>query len=389
MKTPTRILILIAAVSALTSCIKPDNMLTVINSDGSCYKEFSNNAGSDFILGNNLTEQNNFPVSVDSTWKISWKLEDSTKISTEFPLRQSAMDSIVASMPDEKDPKTSKIQKKKPVFDVVIRKDFKSVEEMGTNFKLRESHEWSKMKVKYSLDKKFRWFYTYYTYKETYPKIETNFKTPIDSFMTKEEATYWFTGEPNIFKGMNGIEIREAVGSIENKYNQWFGKNLWDNEFDILLSNFDLMETAPVSKDSLSRAKETIFNAKVKSDKDFNMEKLLNDYFKTKAFSIYWKNKESLLKKYEDNFDKQEFVALFTKEFNYKLCMPGRVTPKENVVMQGDTLSWKLTAYRMVYNDYVIEAESRKANVWAFILSGLIVVLAIGSFWYKPKRKIG
>jgi hypothetical protein len=42
----------------------------------------------------------------------------------------------------------------------------------------------------------------------------------------------------------------------------------------------------------------------------------------------------------------------------------------------------------MIYNDYVIEAESRKANLWAFIVSGLILALAIGSFWYKPKRKL-
>lgn len=388
MRTHTKILILFSAVCALTSCIEPDDMLTVINPDGSCYKEFSNSTGSDFILGKNLTDQNNFPVSVDSTWKITWKLEDSTKISTEFPLRQSALDSIAARMPDEKDPKTNKIQKKKPVFDVVIRKDFKTVKEMGANFKLKESHEWSKMKVKYSLDKKFRWFYTYYTYKETYPKIDTKFKTPIDSFMTKDEATYWFTGEPNIFKGMNGIEIREAVGSIEDKYNRWFGKNLWDNQFEILLDNYDLMATAPVSKDSLSRCKDKIFDDKVKDDKDFDMEKILNKYFKTKAFSIYWETKESPLKKYGDDFEKQEFISYFTKEFNFKLRMPGRITPKENVVMQGDTLNFKLTAYRMVYDDYVIEAESRKANVWAFIVSGLILALAIGSFWYKPKRKI-
>jgi hypothetical protein len=118
------------------------------------------------------------------------------------------------------------------------------------------------------------------------------------------------------------------------------------------------------------------------------MEKILNKYFKTKAFSIFWTNKESPLKKFEDNFEKLEFVSFFGKEFDYNLCMPGRIIPKENQVMQGDTLNFKLTAYRMIYNDYVIEAESRKANLWAFIVSGLILALAIGSFWYKPKRKL-
>ena len=386
MKTHTKVLIFLAAVCALTSCIEPDNMLTVINPDGSCSRTFSSNAGSNFMLGKDLSEQKQVPIDIDSTWKIAWRLEDSTEIHTNFPLRQSEYDSIAAGMPNEKDPGTHKIQKKQPVFLLTIRRDYKSVAELASTFKLNKSHAWSTMKVKYSLEKKFRWFYTYYTYKETYPKIETKFKTPIDSFMTKDEATYWFTGEPNIFKGMNGIEIREAVGSIENKYNRWFGKNLWDNQFEILLKNYDLMTTAPVSKDSLLRCKDKIFDDKVKDDKDFDMEKILNKYFKTKAFSIYWKTKESPLKKYGDDFEKQDFISYFRKEFNYNLCMPGHVTPKENVVMNGDTLSFKLTAYRMIYNDYVIEAESRKANIWAFIVSGLIVALTIGSFWYKPKK---
>lgn len=386
MKTYKILLLFLAAVCALTSCKEPDNMLTVINPDGSCYKEFSNTVGSDFMLGKNLSEQVYFPISVDSNWTVTWKLADSTRISSEFPLSQKSMDSIMALMPMEKDQKTNKFVKKKPVFDLMLRRQFKSVEEMGYTFRLNPLHKWSKIKVNYNLDKKFRWFYTYYTYTETYPKINTNFKTPVDSFMTKEEATFWFTGVPNIYKGMNGIEIREAIGSLEDKYNEWFAKNLWDNEFEVLLANYDKMKNPPVTLDSLVRSKDPIFVSKVRDDIDFNMEKVLNGYFKTKAFSIFWETKESPLKKHEKDFEEQEFVALFTKAFNYQLCMPGRLNLKENVVVNGDTLNWKLTAYRMLYHGYEIQAESRKANIWAFIVSGLILALAIGSFWYKPKR---
>ncbi|HET9569884.1 MAG TPA: hypothetical protein VFP20_00530 [Bacteroidales bacterium] len=387
MKTQKHFLYLMAVVCALTSCMDRDNMLTVIRPDGSCYKEFSSSVGSDFMLGKNLSEQKYFPMVVDSTWSITWKLEDSTQTSTVFPLSQRTMDSIMALMPLERNQKTNKMEKKSPVFDILLRRPFKSVEDMGKTFRLKPTHEWSKMKVIYHLEKKFRWFYTYYQYKETYPKVKTNFKTPVDSFMTNEEATYWFTGKPNIYKGMNGIEIREAIGSLEDKYNRWLAKNLWDNEFEVLLANYDQMKNPPVSLDSLAKSKDNIFNSKVRDNKDYDMEKLLNDFFKTKAFSIYWKTKDSPLKKHEKDFENQEFVSLFTKEFNYNLCMPGRSKPIENVIMNGDTLNFKLTAYRMVYDNYVIEAESRRANVWAFVVSGLILVLTVGSFWYKPKGK--
>jgi len=387
MKIHKSLYLFIAIVCTLTSCVQPDNMLTVINPDGSCDKVFSSTVGSDFMLGKNLSEQKYFPISVDSSWSVTWKQQDSTLISTDYPISQAIIDSISALMPLEKDPKTNKLEKKKPVFDLVLQRQFRSVEEMGNTFRLNPTHEWSKLKVNYHLEKKFRWFYTYYTYSETYPKIDTKFKIPVDSFMTKEEATYWFTGEPNIYKGMNGIEVREAIGSLEDKYNHWFSKNLWDNEFEVLLANYDLMKNPPVTLDSLAKSKDNLFNSKVKDNKDFDMENLLNGYFKTKAFSIYWETKESPLKKYEKEFEEQAFVALFTKAFNYRLCMPGRIKPQENVVMNGDTLNFKLTAYRMIYDDYVIQAESRRTNVWAFIVSGLILALAIGSFWYKPKGK--
>jgi hypothetical protein len=39
-----------------------------------------------------------------------------------------------------------------------------------------------------------------------------------------------------------------------------------------------------------------------------------------------------------------------------------------------------------VFSDYEISAQSRKANVWAFILSGLIAVFAIGSYFYTFKK---
>jgi hypothetical protein len=386
MKTTYRLLFFVCALLALNACVDPDDMLTVIQPDGSCYREFSNTTGTDFMLGNNSSEQKYFPVVLDSTWEVTWKLEDSSRVHTDFPLSKAALESIAASMPLEKNQKSNKLERKKPVFEVRIRRHFTSVEDMAAQFRLNPSHEWSKMKVGYKLNKQFRWFYTDFEYEETYPRIETNFKTPIDSFMSKDEATFWFTGEPNIYKGMNGVEIREAIGSLEDKYNHWFAKNLWDNEFEVLLVNYGLMKPAPVSKDSLAKTRDVLFEKYVKDDKDFKMEDLLNKHFKTKAFSIYWASNESPLKKFEKSFEDQEFIAFFGKAFDYKLCMPGRVVVPDNVVANGDTLSWKLTAYRMLYSDYVIRAHSRRANGWAFVVSGLVLLAAVGSFWYRPKK---
>jgi hypothetical protein len=93
------------------------------------------------------------------------------------------------------------------------------------------------------------------------------------------------------------------------------------------------------------------------------------------------------MKKYEDEFENKEFISYFGKSFKYKLILPGKITEPNNAIVKGDTLIWKLTAYHMIPANYVIEAQSRKANVWAFILTGIILIITIGSFIWKPKRK--
>ncbi|HEY5589811.1 MAG TPA: hypothetical protein VIK55_02225 [Paludibacter sp.] len=384
MKSVNKLLIYFVALFVV-SCVNPTDMLTVINPDGSCYREFTANANPAFLLGDTTAKLNPFPVDIDSTWNITWKFRNSESF-TQFPARKSTIDSIVTSIKSKEKPSIGK-EKKSDDFFVQARKNYSTVEEMGVKFKLNRSHEWSNMKVKYELEKKFRWFYTYYTYRETYPKIKLNFEIPIDKYMTKDEAQFWFTGKPNILQGMNGIEIREYAGDLEDKYNKWFAHNNWNNEYKVLVDNYDQMNNKPVTKERLELLKDTIFNANSKDLPDFNMEKCLNNYFKTKGFSIFWKNKDSPLEKFEKDFDEQDFVRYFKEAFTYRLIMPGEVTQPDNVTIQGDTLIWKLTSYRMIYDDYTIEAQSRKANIWAFIFSGIIVVLAIGSFIWKPNKR--
>lgn len=386
MKRAIKFLILFVTLLAF-SCSESTDMVTVINPDGSCYREFKEMADSAFMFGDTTERNNPFPVKIDSTCIIAWKYGNN-ELRTDFPLSKSIYDSIITSVRVVNDVKFDKEDKKINPFTVVLRKDYKSVEEMAEKFRLKPSHEWSSMKVKYALDKKFRWFYTYYTYKETYPKIETNFTIPIENYMTTDEARFWFTGEPNMLQGMNGIEIREYIGNLEDKYNKWFAQNSWNDQYKVLIANYDQIDKKPVTKERLELLKDSIFLSQVKDFEDFKTEIILNEYFHTKAFSELWKDNDSPMKKYDDDFSNQLFVGYFGKSFTYNLKMPGKITLPNNAVIKGDTLVWRLTAYRMGHDDYVIGAQSRRANIWTFILTGIVLAIAVGSFLIKPKKRL-
>jgi hypothetical protein len=45
--------------------------------------------------------------------------------------------------------------------------------------------------------------------------------------------------------------------------------------------------------------------------------------------------------------------------------------------MNQDTLTWKVEEDRFYFQDYPLKASSRKPNYWAFIVTGIIVILAV------------
>ena len=68
------------------------------------------------------------------------------------------------------------------------------------------------------------------------------------------------------------------------------------------------------------------------------------------------------------------------------VLMPGKVIDAGNGVVEGNVIHYKFSGERLIPHPYVITATSRVTNVWAFIVTILVILLAIGSYLYKRKR---
>lgn len=314
------LLILVLVVASCTQ--KPYDMQTTVHANGSCTREFKLEADSFFMMGDSASLSHELAIQLDSNWVVNWKVGDG-KMDRRFPINPGIYDSIQAEMPWQTDEITGKRYQKSPRFMVTLCRTFSSMLDMEAHYRIKPNSPWSKLHVQYNLEKQFRWFYTYFTYREIYSAIDLEFSLPIDSFMTADEARFWFTGSPNLLIGKNGIEIRDYTGELEDKYTNWFTKNLHLQE-----------SNAP-----------------------------------------------------KDSTGLDLFFNLSRESFKYRLTLPGTLLPTGNATLNENTLSGSITAERLLYNDYVIEARSRKVNVWAFLVSGFVVVLAIVSLFYKPKRR--
>jgi hypothetical protein len=379
MKTIHKLLFLTALILATSCSDSPDKMLTVINPDGSCRREFSAYADSAFMVGDTADKSNPFPVEIDSSYFIAWQYKD-REIHTDFPISQIVYDSFMLN--------NANTEKQKN-FLIFASRNYKSVEQMAKEFKLKSSHPWKNMDIKYNFEKKFRFFYTYFSYKETYPQIEIPFDEPIENFMTEEEAAYWFTGEPNLIEGMNGVEIWEYIDDLQKKYDLWIKKNKWNMQYKIVAEHYDMINNPPVSQKEFINLRDTIFET-YSNNKHFdwliNMTNFaLDSYFKTRVFSEFWEKESDLIENADEEFENQDFISYFGNAFAYQLIMPGKII-FTNGVNRNDTLSWNLTAYRMANSDYTIKAQSRKLNIWMIVLTGVLAITAVVIFVYRRKN---
>ena len=376
MKTLKKVLFCMILALAASCTHSSDKILTVINSDGSCRRVISTYADSSFMAGKATGDANPFAIEIDSTYSLAWQYKGVGEVHTEFPIGSLANDSLIPIV-------TERSSKREKVFLVFAGRDYKSVEEMGKEFRLKPSHPWSNMEVKYSLEKKFRLFYTYFTYKETYPHLETPFQLPIENYMSEEEADFWFTGKPNLLLGMNGLEVSEYTDNLNNRYNRWLAQNIWDMEYELVIKHYDMVKNPPISKEELMRLKDTVFMKNAQDD-TFDMEQCLNRYFKTNAFSILWEKEFGPLAQFDTEINDHPVMQCLETSLDYRLIMPGEII-STNGVNSHDTLNWNLTAFRMLYGDYVIEAQSRKINIWMLSLIGLFALTAVAMFIYRRR----
>ena len=213
---------LLASVALFFSCEKQDVRLhTVIHEDGTCKREV--------IYNKVMTQEER-----DSLWG---------KDSTSAPLAPVPecvnMEGFMGSHTDIGDNDT--------VTTTLEYREFKDVKEMCQCTPLQLNGE--RLKSKADLEKHFRWFYTEYTYTETFSTVADTFKLPATNYADNDIVKFWFTGQPNLLEGLNGSEASEKISKMEPFVTQWFNDNLFTVCFDYIVSHYDSIQNPPVDKE--------------------------------------------------------------------------------------------------------------------------------------------
>lgn len=241
---------------------------------------------------------------------------------------------------------------------------------------------------KEKLERTFKWFYTYYTFTCTYSKIVDKGPIPIDKYLNESQQRLFFQGDMTNYQGMNGIELNETLNDLENKFMEWYNESNYELCFDAVTEIYATAgDTAYLSR--IVEAKErvrSIEKGSQKKDKEYTPLRvcdLLDTYFKTNHFSTFYVKKKNSIDHLLDR--REEIINFFEARIQYELSMPGAIISTNALLKEGETLVWRVDAYRVITHDYTLKAVSRKVNLWAFAVTCLLILLS-GYGFYRLKK---
>lgn len=376
MKTNIRIIAMMTLVLFMASCKNKDaRMLTVINEDGTCTREYTFQSTQQCLA---IPQEEDYDSIVDKTWERSWSIQGVDSVRYPVPLTDAQLDSMQS------------LNLSEPLGNMLmvhVKKEYKNVEEMSAHlYKAERSHliKAEGFKATSTLEKHFKWFYTDYTFTETFaydgPSV---FPVPLDRFLSADTASFWFTGQPDLTRNLSGAELKEMLDKIEEKVSQWTDANWFTEIYTTIADNYDKVQNPPVGKeefvrlcDSLAMNPETLKLSMNESDGK-GIEKLFGQRFNTDAYNQLLENDSLGLG--------QGYEQLLSFSTYYDLVMPGKVLDTGMGEYDGNIIHYRLSGDRTIPNDYKysIIATSRVTNVWAFVVTFLVIALAIGSFFLR------
>ncbi len=323
----------------------------------------------------------------DSSWKIKtwWELDDSTK-----------------SKPDS-------------VFVYSASKIFKNYKNLNKELAV-DSTIYSQVKTKVYLKRKFRWFYTFFDYKETYQAFFPFHQIPPDKFATIDEIKFSLSDEDdyrynpvkNKFEPLSEADTsimlskedstraKKLKEDIENRAEEWQSRNIF-NEYFLMVSQI-LSKKDITAFNKLMHNKEALYDSlDINNVIDFDDDSakiatMVNAMIiKTSQFLTI---SEKVLQPSEnlemlDFLNKMQYLSInLWYKYHIKTIMPGIIIQTNSKDLEEGNCTWNIALKDFYVTNFDMTVESRIVNKWAIVLSILIVTILLVVLVYGiSKRK--
>ncbi len=312
--------VLVILLAMVTSGCLEVKVKTTVHRDGSCERVETVTAGAPELPGTA------FPIPTDSTWKTGWTKRDNK----------------------EKD------------YLYTATKRFESPEALAREFS-SIAVDSAKLRISPVIEKRFRWFFTYLTYKETYPVFCPFTRIPASRILSEDE--------------IRRISAGEKSDSLKKKLDEWRLRNMYEGFHLALLDGARRLGDPTFLPDSVAVRKEELLqvlqtDTTTKDDFDRTLV-LVARFFRSNAVL---KLRPELRTAWDAAEDMMKRAQRANADYTNTVVMPGMILDTNAGEVKGTTVSWNFSADQFLLRDYPMWVESRVTNIWAVILTGIIAI---------------
>jgi hypothetical protein len=261
-------------------------------------------------------------------------------------------------------------------------KSFRNNVELNAEIK-SDTSQYRNLERNISVTKKFRFFFSYLTFKEVYKSANPFTQLDYRKYLTEEEIL-WATGLKIPYNPADSARKDEA-----------------DDKFSEFLISSAVGEVESTMQDGIKRLNYPQLNPAYISVYHDSLYKNLDGWnFKDgdDILALYhkWSGNEAFLllndlkpPLFEDFTKKMDKLGtVFELEgYTEEVEMPGLITATNSAMLNGNQVRWEFQPMSVMIRDFEMSAESRVINYWAFVLAGVVMLAFMVLLVIKAVRK--
>jgi hypothetical protein len=322
-----RKLLLAVLCSVLFQGCLEHTITTTVRPDGSCIRVIKVVADKDSIL------KFSFPLRRDGSWRLETRREEPQG-------------------------------KKGAKYITTATKEFNSIDALAKEYAADDST--GKVRVRIAGERRFRWFYTYTRYTETYDVSFPYARIPLASYMSDEEVRRYQNGENN--------------DTLKSKADAWYERCQFEYVFTSLAAEVKALRDPVLTPEYFESQKENIARLfgnkeeqkKIKTAADVVV--MLKQLLYTSAVE---KLTEAIDRAMQSVTEKEERSAAVGDSYTNTVHMPGLILESTAPEIVGARVTWHTDFERLRLRPFEMSVESRVVNVWAFVSTGVVILLLI------------
>jgi hypothetical protein len=226
------------------------------------------------------------------------------------------------------------------------------------------------------LQKRFRWFYTFIKYQETYKAYNPFKLVPLSDYFTPDE----------IQRHLAGVDTTEVE---KKKGDKWQESAIFEEYYQALLNGAKSLNDPALTPGIIASHKDSLIAAFVDSviGDNSSADRALRAAERVLHTKTVWQ----LTKPFEKVAHKMDFVQdMMTDSYTNTVVMPGLITDTNAEKIEGSQVSWNTDGDHFYLSDFEMWVESRVVNKWAIVMTGVVLVLfafGIAIAIWRQRRK--